>query len=463
MEALDLKSIVSRLPELCPSPLTYESLCDWVADVDWSESKWKEHLPEIADPNDYARNILCLEPFEVVLLHWPPGVESAVHHHEGFWGSVICLEGMLENVTYRLKDGVLEVQDVLRAVPGGLVPEPDGTLHKIQNGSESEALVTLHFYSPALANLDGLVLYDLPTGRKFTCNQKAPTASVHLSDDHYHSIEKDAFEFKELSEASHIQCNVVPKPSASDIEQMVLNYFAEHAAQYDELDDQIKKRKQYTDGIDQRIATGLQTLNTTQSVRRVMHLACGTGRRAATIQSKSGLKYRMDGVDLCDDMSDQAEARGLQIQLGSLSDPSKWMVHGEYDAVTLLYAYGHLPDRETREGIIQAAFDMLKPGGRFYFDAFDIDDPNEWGPVALSQYKNQRLEKQGYQAGDVFYRRAKGDHLAFLHYCSVSRLKELMDTAGFRDVQMTTIGYDESSGVEAHDGKIFVAGTKPLA
>ena len=50
--------------------------------------------------DNYARNILLLDPFEVVVLHWPPGVESAIHHHEGFWGYVLCVEGEVENVEY---------------------------------------------------------------------------------------------------------------------------------------------------------------------------------------------------------------------------------------------------------------------------------------------------------------------------------------------------------------------------
>ena len=53
-----------------------------------------------AASGNYARNILLMDPFEVVVLHWPPGVESAIHHHEGFWGYVLCVEGEVENVEY---------------------------------------------------------------------------------------------------------------------------------------------------------------------------------------------------------------------------------------------------------------------------------------------------------------------------------------------------------------------------
>lgn len=457
-----LADVCANLAQHAPQPLTYEGLCNWVEGIDWTGCDWAAHVPEVESANDYARNILCLEPFEVVLLHWPAGVESAVHHHEGFWGTVVCLQGVLENVTYSLDDGVLRKKDVLQALPKGRVPEPDGTIHKIRNGSASEALVTLHFYHPALKDLNGLVLYDLATGSAMTCNETAPTASIHLPASNYRRIEQEAFRYAPPPEASHVQCNVVPKPDADAIERMIEGYFAEHANQYDALDAQILKRRQYTSAIDRLVAEGLRTLAHAQPVERVMHLACGTGRRAVEIRTESGLGYAMEGVDMCKEMATQATARGLDVQVASLRHPAEFMTETAFDAVTLLYAYGHLPNRMTRQNIIQASFDMLKPGGVFYFDAFDAEDEHEWGPEALQQFQEQRLGPQGYEEGDVFYRRARGEHVAFLHYCSSARLRELMQTAGFVDIEMTTIGYDQSVGVESHNGKLFVSGRKPL-
>jgi predicted metal-dependent enzyme (double-stranded beta helix superfamily) len=179
-KANSLLALVKDLNNAGPVPLNYESLCAWVESYDWQTMDWESLLPAVEDQTDYARNILCLEPFEVVLIQWPPGVESAVHHHEGFWGAVVCLSGELENVAYEFKQNNLHIKEIIQAIPRGIVAEPDGTLHKIRNGSDSESLVTLHFYSPALADLDGLVLYDLPSGKRFTCNSLAPTASVAL-------------------------------------------------------------------------------------------------------------------------------------------------------------------------------------------------------------------------------------------------------------------------------------------
>jgi SAM-dependent methyltransferase len=159
-------------------------------------------------------------------------------------------------------------------------------------------------------------------------------------------------------------------------------------------------------------------------------------------------------------MARQARERDLEVQVASLREPASFANEGECDAITLLYAYGHLPSRKTRENLIHAAYRMLKPGGRFFFDAFDAEDDFEWGPEAVSQFHDQRLGQQGYEEGDVFYRRATGEHLAFLHYCSSDRLLGLMEAAGFVDIELTTIGYDQSVGVESHNGKLFVAGTR---
>jgi hypothetical protein len=70
------------------------------------------------------------------------------------------------------------------------------------------------------------------------------------------------------------------------------------------------------------------------------------------------------------------------------------------------------------------------------------------------------LGAQGYEIGDVFYKRSKGDELAFMHYCDRKELEKLVLQSGFDSVEMTTIGYDENSGEEAETGKLFVVAKK---
>ena len=81
-------------------------------------------MPALGEPDKYTRNILTLEPFEVVLLHWPAGVESAVHLHKGFWGYVLCLEGQIDNITYQFEGDLLHESVVSRATRAASLPNP---------------------------------------------------------------------------------------------------------------------------------------------------------------------------------------------------------------------------------------------------------------------------------------------------------------------------------------------------
>ncbi|MCB0780403.1 MAG: hypothetical protein KDC03_12900, partial [Flavobacteriales bacterium] len=51
-----------------------------------------------APKGGYVRDVLTTDPLEVVVLVWPPGGASAIHHHQGFFGHVLVVEGLLENV-----------------------------------------------------------------------------------------------------------------------------------------------------------------------------------------------------------------------------------------------------------------------------------------------------------------------------------------------------------------------------
>ena len=159
-------------------------------------------------------------------------------------------------------------------------------------------------------------------------------------------------------------------------------------------------------------------------------------------------------------MAEQADGRGLRVQVTSLIDIEPDQASQDFDVITLLYAYGHLPNRSIRKHVLHVAHQMLRPGGQFIFDVFDVSDPGEWGPDSIRQFKEQRLAAQGYEEGDVFYKRSNGEELAFMHYCDRNRLEELVLSAGFDAVEMTTIGYDQNPGKESSSGKLFVVATK---
>lgn len=458
LEKMTLSELIDQILKETPEGFDYEWLGDFVRRIDWQGLQWLQALPTADNPEDYGRNIISLEPFELVLLHWPPGVESAVHLHNGFWGYVLCLEGTVENVAFDLsKEGQLSKNAVVQAQAGGILPEPDGTIHLIRNGSQNERLVTLHFYSPALDNLDGLKLYDLATGTIKICNEQATSASLDLTPSCYKEIEHGAFQFMAHEHGdSHELIPILPKPESDEISRLIRAYYNEQASTYDSHDARHSKRKKYTHGINCLIAEGLKSIHKEDGLKRVLHVACGTGRRALEIQELTGINYAKHGFDMSPEMVEIAESRGLVVTSGHLLENTPPQPGG-YDAITFLYAYGHLSDSQERFAALKRLHQWLRPGGRLYFDAFNIDNPYEWGHQAKALHETYQMGKQGYEAGDVFYRRKGGESMAFLHYSSLDALMDILNTIGFDTLRIEHVGYSKQSGeLVSEGGNLFL-------
>ena len=108
----------------------------------------------------------------------------------------------------------------------------------------------------------------------------------------------------------------------------------------------------------------------------------------------------------------------------------------------------------------------LRPGGRFYFDVFNVENPNEWGPEAVHLFEELELANEGYEKGDLFYKRHGGDTVAFLHYCSQNGIMDLVESCGFDVKEVHRIGYVEHSGMELsreeESGNLLLVVEKPL-
>lgn len=459
--------LLERVASETPEDFDFKWLGSFVRSIDIQGLELAGYVPPYDEGSgNYARNILRMSPFEVVVLHWPPGVQSAIHHHEGFWGYVLCLEGEVENVEYTFDPVHAELREVgaLRVRKGGVLPEPDGTIHKIVNPSRENALVTVHFYAPALETLDGMVLFDSEKRWLAELNAEATTASFHQDERGFRRLEKDAFTFVPLSATpghdTHMLYPLIPKPSGKEIMASLNAYYTEQAAVYDVLDDSSAKRSAYTMGIDKLIAEDLSS----HAPRRMLHIACGTGRRALGIREASRRSYELEGVDISALMVEQAKSRGVDARIGNWSD-----CHVEkegYDAIAFLYAFGHIPTIEARRKSLTKVFDSLKPGGRFYFDVFNVENPNEWGPEAMRLFEELNLELEGYEPGDLFYKRHEGEAVAFLHYCTPDGILKLVEDCGFRVLDTHRVGYVERSGepLRPHEdeGNLLIVAEKPI-
>ena len=434
--------------------ITYEELIDFINTLDLEHLEFETGVPEPAVAGDYGRNILCLDPFECVLINWPPTVESAIHHHAGLFGYVYVLEGEADNILYKEEDGKLIEYRRDKYFAGGIMPEPDGVIHKIKNPNKTHRAVTLHFYSPALVTLEDLRLFNIEERKTGTLSAEALTASWSEEQGHFKQLIENAFDFVPFAEyhaaKTHCITQVFPKPPAKKIKKMIGDYFDEQAHKYDWADFTNPNRRAYTETIDKIISEDLKDNHS--GTDKYLDVATGTGRRAVKIRKESGMDYEIVGVDISKKMIKLAEERGIRT---FHQDWANNDVHtGEmFDAASYLYAFGHIPTEQERIKSLRKINSYLNPGAPFYFDLFNRDNENEWGPNTVKSFHDNDLGSWGYLEGDVFYKRSDGDALAFLHYFTIDEIENLLSETGFAVERVWNIGYAKRAGEIVDDPK----------
>ncbi len=451
-----MKALLDKMKMIDASQLDYKKLFDFILPFEPRDIAYKEFLPKIVNPKEYSRRILMLNPIELVLIHWPPGVESAIHLHEGFWGYVGVLEGEALNVEYTIENKTLIQNRAVIVKRSGLIPEPDGVIHKITNASLTKPLITLHFYFPAMPNLDGLKLFSTD-GTIVELNSKAPSASLFLPKDCYKSYKKSQFSFEDGSKGkTHLISPIIPKPSNKEIKEMIQDYYTEQAHSYDNSDLEDDKRRIYVDAINKIIVKEFLRIKP----HKVLDLATGTGRRASKIKEMTGLDYELYGVDLNLEMCEQAKKKGIIAYCSDWLDVS--IKDEDMDIITMLYSFGHIPSSSERIQFLEKIHFKLKPGGVFYFDVFNINDPYEWGPRALALFEEYNLDYFGYEKGDVFYKRKEMEKVSFLHYFEEERLVALLESLGFEVESVVHMGYVHKSGeiLSGIEGKLLIKAIK---
>jgi ubiquinone/menaquinone biosynthesis C-methylase UbiE/predicted metal-dependent enzyme (double-stranded beta helix superfamily) len=448
-----MESIKKRIEEYS-GEVTFETLKEFIQQLNMDDIIYQEHLVTPSSPEDYGRKIFTLEPFECVLIHWPKGLESAVHHHAGLFGYVWVIEGEINNIFYRENDGKLEEFAIQRYVKGGLIPEPDGVIHKICNASKDASAVTIHFYHPALHSMEGLKIFNLEEGKHGILSDQAESACWKDEPGHFLSVTENAFEYVSFEDLnhnkSHFISNVIPKPSAERIKAMNSAYFSEQAHKYDFSDFNLPSRKSYVDKIDSLIGEELSRI---ENINQVLDVACGTGRRALHIRELSGKQYDITGADISEEMCKIAESRGLRTFYQDWLD-NRNPLDERFDIATFLYAFGHIPNYQERLETLIKINSYLEMDGLFFIDLFNINNKNEWGPLAMDAYAKERLEDSGYDAGDVFYRKRDCEELAFVHYFDIERAEMLMEQAGFEILEYKLVGYAKNAGeiLDSDDG-----------
>lgn len=178
--------------------VNFDTLGKFIKAINIDSINYETFINEPENIGDYGRNILTVDPFECILINWPAGVESAVHHHKGLYGYVWVLEGELDNVSYKFDNNKLLEYSIDRYGRDGLTPEPDGIIHKLRNNSKTKRAITLHFYYPAIHSFEGMKIFNLENGQVGILSKQAKTANWSLNTGHFKEILENAFEFVPL-------------------------------------------------------------------------------------------------------------------------------------------------------------------------------------------------------------------------------------------------------------------------
>lgn len=435
------ESLLDNLRKLVSQGASFEALGQFVRSRDFSTLDLEEITPEEPSPGKYSRNILMMDPIECVVLRWPPRTESAIHFHQGFYGYVISLKGTACDTSYELKDGVFSLVEEQVCLPYAIIPERDGMIHMISNPSFEQEAITLHIYYPPLESFAGMQIFDIKNRRIGVLSEKAETASWLEPEEHFLEITDDAFELGEETD-SHRIITVRPKPSPRRIRNWLVNYYDEHAKEYDALDEHHESRKTYVKAINQIVASDLEGLDPLQSM---LFIASGTGRRAEKICELSKREFAITGVDMSPEMCEVSTERGVSAINASWLDAQ---LDQTFDAAAMLYSIGHIPSKADRIRSLIKLNAHLNIGAPFYFDAFSIADKNEWGPGIVQRFEEQHLDLHGYERGDVFYKRRSGEAIAFLHYFTADEIVSELRNAGFEVSWIRHIGYWQDAGIE---------------
>jgi len=429
------------------SDIGFRKLGKVILKFPFKEIKYQHLLDESSSSDTYHRIPLIDSPLEVTLLHWPPGAESAVHWHQGFYGYVLVLDGRAEDISYSYKQPKLCRKSRGVFFKHGLLAEPDGVIHKIINADKTKSLTTLHIYYPAIKSFQGMKLFNIPERKIGTLDANAKNASWSDEAGHFSNIQTDAFEYSAAChDRSHESVLVCPKPETRQIQSMISAYYNEQAEQYDNFDVSHQSRSLYTSAVDKWITREMDQL---ASCRHMIDIACGTGRRTEQMATKSRHQPEITGVDISENMLRIAANRGIHTIQAPFTLAQ--ITENQFDVATYLYAFGHIPNSELRVKTLKKIHRVLKSGGSFFADFFSVENKNEWGPDALKSYKKHKLKKFGYEAGDIFYTKPGGSEIAFLHYFSADEITGLLQSCGFEIRKIAYFGYVNNPGEPVAD------------
>jgi predicted metal-dependent enzyme (double-stranded beta helix superfamily) len=148
----------------------------------------------------FNRQIVLDDPVQVFLMTWTPQFFYPIHQHNNFWGFVVPVKGFLSETIYGYAPNKRKVfiHPTKTFREGELIYEPMNVIHKLQNTSPIDSMVTLHVYYPPVYNFKGTTIFDAKNRRLAVLNEKAGDLSWDLPKDNFELVEEEAYELEKL-------------------------------------------------------------------------------------------------------------------------------------------------------------------------------------------------------------------------------------------------------------------------
>ncbi|OPY82100.1 MAG: dTDP-3-amino-3,4,6-trideoxy-alpha-D-glucopyranose [Syntrophus sp. PtaU1.Bin005] len=148
-------------------------------------------------------------------------------------------------------------------------------------------------------------------------------------------------------------------------------------------------------------------------IRTILDLGCGTGNHAIPLACRG---YQVTGVDLAEDMLQQARLKAQFLTTGQLAfllrDLRQLSLPDPFDAVLMMFAVlGYSTTNDDVLAALNTVSRHLKPGGLFICDVW-------YGPAVLVQ-KPATKEKTIQTPEGTIIRNASGSLDIFHHLCTV--------------------------------------------
>lgn len=134
---------------------------------------------------------------------------------------------------------------------------------------------------------------------------------------------------------------------------------------------------------------------------RMLDFGCGSGSYLLRMKKKG---WTVTGVDASAAMAQNLTAKGWEVYFGSL--PNTALKGRQFELITMWQSLEHVPDPV---GVLQAAFDLLTPGGRLIVAVPALDSWNfasfgeDWlgvdFPLHLSHFTKKTLKETALKAG----------------------------------------------------------------